>query len=222
MTDVTDSQHQRQEYAAAFRMASEQLATASRMVSEKNWTVTLFAWRYGGVLNEIHGKPAGTGLHGEGSIPASVMETYCEELGFSTQRDAYGNLGGGSRVAEFRRLAARIGDEDRLREVFEEYGSLKSVTRGFLRGTAAEETQQGQMLADRTRRSADRGTGSRRSPGYGRFVPPQDWTSYLLQRGLSRGEISACLCLVLDSVGPEQSLKIWDHAGRPDRRDDRP
>ena len=200
-------QEQRQEFAAVFKMANEQLITAARTVSEKSWTMTLFAWRYGGVLNEIHGKPAGTGI--KGSIRGDLMKTYCEELGFSTQRDARGNLGGASRVAEFRRLAARIDSEGRLREVYEEYGNLNGITRGFLRGATPEERRAAREAEERARQP--------RPHGYSRFVPPQDWSSYLVQNGLSREEIGACLCVVLESIGPEESMKIWDRAGRPNR-----
>jgi hypothetical protein len=55
------------------------------------------------------------------------------------------------------------------------------------------------------------------APGYSRFVPPQSWVSYLVEQGLSLSEISACLCLSLDEMGPEKSLKIWEDAGRPVR-----
>ena len=200
-------QEQRQEFAAAFKLANEQLTAAAKTVSEKSWTVTLFAWRYGGVLNAIHGVPAGTGI--EGSIPARLMKGYCEELGFSTRPAAGGGFGGGSRISEFRRLAARIEEEELLREVYEEYGSLNRVCRDYVRGLSAADAQARQD-AENKRRAA-------RPTGYSRFVPPQDWTSYLVQNGLTRSEVSACLCVTLESVGPEQSMKIWDRAGRPDR-----
>ena len=34
---------------------------------------------------------------------------------------------------------------------------------------------------------------------------------------MSRGEISAALCLTLDAIGPEESFKIWDRSNRPSR-----
>ena len=44
---------------------------------------------------------------------------------------------------------------------------------------------------------------------------PESWTRYVAEQGLSEGEIAAALTLALEEVGPEQSYKLWDQAGRP-------
>jgi hypothetical protein len=108
-----------------------------------------------------------------------------------------------------------VATEEHLRELLAEYGNIWWISQSFTSGKSGQEIrdeQNGRNAVSNPKHSA-----ARPVTGYSKFVPPQHWVSYLIQQGLTRGEISAALCISLEALGPEESFKLWDRANRPDR-----
>lgn len=206
---------QRLEFAAAFRSANRQLETAQGAVRIKTLETALWGWRWARVVNEVHGAPPGPGAPKRpGMLTNEQALAYCHELGLSTKIRANGCPSGGTTIGNLRNLAVRISTEDRLRELVAEYGSIYRIVDSLRESNVG---LSGQELRYKHSRSSARQVRNLPKAGYSRFVPPQDWTSYLIQQGLTRGEISAALCISLEALGPEESFKLWDRANRPDR-----
>lgn len=218
MTDIARLNEQREDYATAFKQANEQLKVAQGTVQNKTLETALWGWRWGRVVNEIHGNPTGKG-RGPGILTHEQTLAYCQELGLSMTIMTNGQVSGHITISTLRRVANRVTTEKHLRELVAQYGSLWRVADSLRDSNAGVSAQE---LRDRSNeRSRRRKASQPLGPGYGRFVPPQSWVSYLVQQGLSRGEVSAALCLVLEAVGAEESLRIWERARRPDRYSER-
>jgi hypothetical protein len=199
---------QRQEFAAAFKQASEQLKAAEDTARTKSLETALWGWRWGRAVNEIHGAPTGT--QGPRLSHEQIL-AYAGELGFTT-------ASGAGRIGQLRRVAARVATEERLRELLAEYGNIWWISQSLGSGKSGQE-----LRDEQNKRNAvnnPKYSGAKPATGYSKFVPPQSWVSYLVQQGLTRGEISAALCLSLEEIGPEESFKLWDRANRPDRYSD--
>jgi|ERR1700733_3044157 len=244
MSDETDMVEEmtarRKDFAAAFKQANEQLKAAQGTIQTKTLETALWGWRWGCIVNEIHGDPSGRGgpnsvkggIQKPGSLTHEQSVAYCQELGLSTKILSNGQASGASTIAKLRKVANRVATEGHLRELVAERGNIWLIVESLRDSNAGLSAQE---LRDRNNDRAYRKThnGStkrevgynprlgrsalRPAAGYSKFVPPQQWVSYLIQQGMTRGEISAALCISLDALGPEESFKLWDRANRPDR-----
>lgn len=230
---------QRREFAAAYKQASEQLKAAQGTVRTKSLETALWGWRWGRVVNEIHGKPPGQGgrnsakggVQQPGTLTHEQSMAYCQELGVSTKILVNGQASGTSTIVKLRKVANRVATEEHLRELIGEYGNIWRVVESLRDSNSGLSAQLRDRANDQAYRKAHNGSARREigynprlgestrrpAPGYSKFVPPQSWVSYLVQQGLTRGEISAALCVSLEALGPEESFKLWDRANRPDR-----
>jgi hypothetical protein len=208
---------QRREFAAAFKQASEQLEAAQGIVRTKSLETALWGWRWGRVINKMHGAPLGGGGDPRSSAALSREQVlaYAGELGLPTALGKDGKPLAAERIGQLRRVAARVATEEHLGELLAEYGNIWWVGQSLTSGKSGQEIRDEQNK--RNAASNAKATAARPITGYSKFVPPQDWVSYLVQQGLTRGEISAALCVSLDALGPEESFKLWDRANRPDR-----
>lgn len=208
---ITDSELEqaRREAAEAYRDASTGLALAQHDmdVARGNLNIQTLAtnlagWHWGKAVNALHGGPPGRGGGTKpGALNRATLIAYSQELGLSTYVDPLGNVSGGVTISMFRRMAAMIRDEEHLRELTAEFGSYGRIIEHLSTGRNADEIRSGAKASV--------------ARSYGRYAPPQEWSSYLVQRGLDRKEISAAMRVSLEALGPEESFKLWDHAGRP-------
>lgn len=218
-TDIEQLVARREDYAAAYKQADEQLKAAQGTVQTKSLETALWAWRWARVVNEIHGAPTGEiGRFVPTALSHEQILAYAIELGFTTDLDKKGALKAGPRISQLRRVAARVATEERLRELLAEYGNIWWISQSLSSGKSGQEIRDEQNKRNAV--SNPKHSGAKPASGYSKFVPPQDWVSYLVQQGLTRGEISAALCISLEALGPEESFKLWDRANRPDRHNE--
>lgn len=200
MTQTAELEAERADAARRYQKASTGLIAAETDLQAargryriSTLEVNFAAWRWGRAVNELHGPSA---------LPDDIMTAYCRELGLSEFKNARGQATGAAGVGTMRRLAARVTGEDHLRELTDAYGNYHYIAESFATGETAEELKA-------------RKNSNRPSSGYGRYTPPQEWSGYLVQQGLSRREIAGAMRVSLEAVGAEESFKLWDRAGRP-------
>jgi hypothetical protein len=209
MTETIELENARREAAESYRQATTSLAaagmalTAARgQINIQTLATNLAAWHWGRAVNALHGEPAGPGPTAS-SLNRAVTIAYCKELGISTEQGANGVPTGASMIGTFRRLAARIATEEHLRELTAECGTYQRISESLTSGKPGAEVKKARAEQDSHSRA------------YGRYAPPQGWSSYLVQQGLDRKQVSAAMRVSLEAIGPEESFKLWDRAGRP-------
>lgn len=207
---ATKREDDRLDFAAAYKAAAEQLRIAQGTVKTKTLETALWGWRWGCVVNDIHGGPAATGGPVRGAISSDQMLAYCAEMGFSRTLSSNGHPSGATKVNALRRVAARITSEDHLRELVATVGSIWRIAQEL----GGEDHDRNQR---HNRESSRRQNARKTATSHSKFSPPQSWSSYLIEQNMSRGEISAAMCVALEAIGPEETFKLWDRAGRPTR-----
>ena len=159
MSDTSVLEGQRKEFAAAFKQAHEQLKIAQGVVKNKTLETALWGWRWGRVVNDLHGSPSGGNRHSPSSLTHEQILAYCQELGLSTKIRASGAVSGTGTISKLRKIASRVATEDHLRELVAEHGSLTGIVE-ILRGTEAGKTaRETDRERERSRRGARPATG---------------------------------------------------------------